>query len=404
MDNRGNFWGGCRLMFLMTLRKSALLGAVVALAIPASAAAQGRAATQTTVQVTNGNAPSSAPAISGDERFDRALAFQSDATDLVSGDSNGKTDVFVAMNANPDENASQPWTPSGIQLISKGRGGQPANGDSYGPDVDGKPGEPPVAPTCVAFVSNASNLVRGDTNRQPDVFVAKLSNGAITRASVGPNGEQANGPSFDVAVDGSCQRIAFSARASKLGGGGGRQVYVHYMSGPNRGDTVLASAKNNGKPMGGSAEHPSVIMRANAVQDKVAFAAGGAVYVHDFRTDKTTQVAAGGASDPVISEAGEVVAYQKGGAIFSNNNAVSDPSFGTASDPSIGAGGTYIAYSASGGGVYLYTSVRNLNLLESLDAADQPLTPSSDAEVSVRGNEVFFAHDGQIFSRYLGAR
>jgi hypothetical protein len=310
----------------------------------------------------------------------------------------------VAMNANPDENASQPWMPSGIQLISNGLGGQPANGDSFGPDVDGKPGEPPVAPTCVAFVSNASNLVRGDTNRQPDVFVARLGSGAIQRVSINGDGKQANGPSFDVAVDGSCQRVAFSARASKLGGGGGRQVYVHYMSGPNRGDTVLASAKNNGKPMGGSAEHPSVIARANAVQDKVAFADGGAVYVHDFRKDKTTQIAAGGASNPVISEAGEIVAYERGGTIFSNNSAVSDPSFGTASDPSIGAGGTYIAYSTSGGGVYLYTSVRQLNLLESVDAGGQPLVPSSDADVSSRGNEVFFVHDGQIFSRYLGAR
>jgi hypothetical protein len=386
------------------LGRSALLAALLALAIPASAAAQGRSATQTTVQITNGNAPSAAPAISGDERFDRALAFQSDASDLAPGDSNGKTDVFVAENTNPDADASHPWMPSGIQLISKGRGGKPANGDSYGPAVDGEPGEPPHAPTCVAFVSAASNLVRGDTNGQPDVFVADLGAGKIVRASISSDGEQANGPSFDVSVDGTCERVAFSARASKLGGGGGRQVYVHYMGGPTKGDTVLASSKGRGKPMGGSAEHPSYAIRVNGATDKVAFAAGGAVYVHDFKKKKTTQVAAGGAADPVISEAGEVVAYARGGMVFANDKPVSDPNAGAASDPSVGANGAYIAYSAAGGGVYLYTDVRQLNLLESLDANGQPLMPSSDAAVSIRGNEVFFVHDGQVFARYLGGR
>src|SRR5205085_1661163 len=154
------------------------------LGLPAAAGAQDRAASQTTVQITNGNAPSGAPAISGDERFDRVLAFQSDASDLVPGDGNGKTDVFMAANATPDVNASATWRPNALELVSHGRGGQPANGNSYSPAVDGEPGEPPHAPTCVAFVSDASNLVPGDTNGQPDVFVAKLGSGAIARASV----------------------------------------------------------------------------------------------------------------------------------------------------------------------------------------------------------------------------
>src|SRR3954469_10725490 len=114
-----------------------LTSVAAVLALPAAAGAQDRAASQTTVQITNGNGPSGAPAISGDERFDRVLAFQSDASDLVSGDSNGKTDVFVARNANPDVDASSTWTPSGLELISKGRGGA-ANGASYGPAVDGE--------------------------------------------------------------------------------------------------------------------------------------------------------------------------------------------------------------------------------------------------------------------------
>jgi hypothetical protein len=385
--------------------KPILVAAVLALlALPSAAFAQSRDALQTTVQVTNGNGASSAPAISQDERFDRVLAFQSVASDLVSGDTNGKSDVFVARNANPDADASSTWTPNGLELVSRGRGGQPANGDSYGAAVDGEPGEPPHAPTCVAFVSDASNLVSGDTNGQPDVFVAKLSNGSITRVSVSSKNKQANGPSFDATVDGTCERVAFSARASKLGGGSGRQVYVHHVSGPDKGDTVVASTKSNGKPMGGSNEHPSYSIRVNGANDKVAFANGGSVYVHDFRHGRTTQVAGGGASNPVISEQGQVVAYQRDGAVYSNDKAVSDPGAGSASDPSIGAGGSYIAYAAAGGGVYLYTDVRQLNLLQSVDANRQTLAPATDPAVSARGNEVFFVHQGQIYSRYLGPR
>jgi hypothetical protein len=181
-------------------------------------------------------------------------------------------------------------------------------------------------------------------------------------------------------------------------------VYVHYLSGGQKGDTVVASTKSNGKPMGGSSGHPSYSIRVNGANDKVAFANGGSVWVHDVRKDKTTQVAGGGASSPVISEAGEVVAYVRDGAVFSNDKMVSDPSFGTASDPTIAAGGAYIAYATSGGGAYLYTDVRGQSLLESVDASRQPLSPATDATVSSRGNEVFFVFGGQIYSRYLGPR
>jgi hypothetical protein len=199
--------------------------------------------------------------------------------------------------------------------------------------------------------------------------------------------------------------VAFSARASRLGGGGGRQVYVHYLGGPAKGDTVVASTKGSStKPMGGSSEHPSYSIRVNGSNDKVAFANGGAVYVHDFRKDKTTQVASGGASNPVISEAGEVVAYQRDGAVFANSQQVSDPAAGTASDPSIAGGGAYIGYETSGGEVFLFTATRNANLLQSLSADRQRLIPSGDPAVSSRANEVFFVHDGQIFARYNGPR
>src|SRR5690349_11318384 len=47
----------------------------------------------------------------------------------------------------------------------------------------------------VAFVSDATNLVPGDTNRVFDVFVRDRKLGTTERVSLGPHGRQANGPS-----------------------------------------------------------------------------------------------------------------------------------------------------------------------------------------------------------------
>jgi hypothetical protein len=399
-----------------TLLALILLPATLA-AAPATAA--DRTAVQTTVQVTQGlggapDGPSAHPAISGDERFDRVLAFDSEATNLVPGDTNGETDVFVARNAYPDANASQVWTPAGIELISHGLGGQPANGPSYGPAVDGRPGEPPVPPRCVAFVSEASNLVKGDTNRHADAFVYRLSSGKIERVSVDSQGHQANGRTFDVSIDGTCSRVAFSARSSRLGGGAHQQVYVHYLSGDERGQTVLASSTKHGKPGNGDSSQPSYSIRVSHANDKVAFTSeatnlGGpaGVFVHDFGHDRTLSIGAGG-SDPAISEQGYVVAFRRGGEVLTNDrgsvSAITQPGEVATGRVSIGTGGAYVGYGTESGNVLLYTAVRALTLVESKDAAGNPLVPSSDPAVSARGNEVFFVHGGEVYARYLGPR
>jgi Tol biopolymer transport system component len=87
---------------------------------------------------------------------DRYVVFQSDASDLVPGDTNGVTDVFLR----------DTYTGT-TRLISVAAGGGFANGASTDPVMtpDG---------TCVAFISAATSLVAGDTNGIPDVFVRDL--------------------------------------------------------------------------------------------------------------------------------------------------------------------------------------------------------------------------------------
>ena len=97
-----------------------------------------------------GDGPSYEPAISADGRF---VAFQSEATNLVPGDTNSAPDVFVR-----DRKTGR------TQRVSVRSDGAQGNGTSAAPAIsaDGR---------FVAFYSDATNLVPGDTNDQGDVFV-----------------------------------------------------------------------------------------------------------------------------------------------------------------------------------------------------------------------------------------
>jgi archaellum component FlaF (FlaF/FlaG flagellin family) len=102
---------------------------------------------------TQANGDSFSLAISADGRY---VTFQSIASNLVPGDTNDRTDVFV-----------RDLRSGTTQRVSVATGGTQANGDSDIPAIsaDGR---------YVAFESGASNLVPGDTNHSEDVFVRDL--------------------------------------------------------------------------------------------------------------------------------------------------------------------------------------------------------------------------------------
>jgi Tol biopolymer transport system component len=126
------------------------------------------------------------------------VAFSSDATNLVPDDTNRKTDVFV-----------RDLPGQTTELASRGLNGEPADGASSFTSVPEGCGE-------VAFHSVATNLVDGDTNDFSDVFVFNRASGETRRVSVGPGGEQANGPSItpSFSADGRC--VAFASAATNL--------------------------------------------------------------------------------------------------------------------------------------------------------------------------------------------
>jgi Tol biopolymer transport system component len=152
--------------------------------------------------------PSADPALSRDGRF---VAFGSDAANLVPGDTNGTGDIFVR-----DRQAGT------TRRVSVGPGGAQANGFSSAPTIsaDGR---------FVGFHSFASNLVPGDTNGTGDVFVRNRQTGATRRVSVGLGGAQGNGFSGNAAISADGRFVAFQSSATNLvpGGTNGQpQVFV----------------------------------------------------------------------------------------------------------------------------------------------------------------------------------
>jgi hypothetical protein len=232
----------------------------------------------------NGGFPNGAShngAFSQDQQLATLAAFDSDASNIIRHDPNGFTDVFVVHRGGKFDLDGQLWKRGKVRLVSKARNGGPANGPSYRPDIDGEQGR---KPRCIAFISEASNLVGGDTNGVADAFVKNLRSGRIKRVSVNSAGEQANGPTTEVKVDGHCDRVAFVSTASNLAltatnrfswrsavtgvpAAGTKQVYVHVIDGFSdnaalEGLTFLASAT----PGGGA---------GNGDSDEVAFARSG---------------------------------------------------------------------------------------------------------------------------------
>jgi cysteine-rich repeat protein len=145
-----------------------------------------------------GNFSASFPSVSADGRF---VAFQASSTNLVPGDTNGATDVFVRdLEARTTER------------VSVGSAGDQGNGPSGLPalSADGR---------FVAFESAATNLVDGDTNRKRDVFVHDRLTGTTERVSVSSAGRPGNrdsGGDLYLAISGDGRFVAFRSEASNL--------------------------------------------------------------------------------------------------------------------------------------------------------------------------------------------
>lgn len=184
--------------------------------------------------------------ISADGRW---VTFSSDASNLVANDTNAVGDVFL-------RNRSAGTT----TRISVRTGGAQGNGRSYPQAItpDGR---------YVAFVSDASSLVPGDTNRQPDVFVHDRVTRATSRSSVASGGGQGNGASGSAALAANGQILVFRSLASNLVAGDTNNSYDVFVRDRRRATTRRVSLTSGG----GQANRGCFEVAADADASVVAF-------------------------------------------------------------------------------------------------------------------------------------
>jgi Tol biopolymer transport system component len=160
--------------------------------------------TKTTIRVsvagsnTQANGSSQGPlAISADGRY---VVFCSQATNLVAGDTSGHADVFVR-----DCVAK---TTTRVSIATDGSEGDDHSGSrGIAISADGR---------YVAFDSDASNLVTGDTNGCSDIFVRDRGTSTTTRVSLASDGSQANDGCSGVSISADGRYVAFASTASNL--------------------------------------------------------------------------------------------------------------------------------------------------------------------------------------------
>ena len=293
----------------------------------------------------------------------RFVVFQSDASDLVAGDTNGATDVFV-----------RDMVSGTTELISVSTNGSCGNGSSHDPVMtpDGR---------YVAFISSASNLVAGDTNNIPDVFVRDRILQTTVIADIGansPSPQSARVTSPLITPDG--RFVAYSSNARGLAAGVAAnspgEIYVTDLTG---GTTIWASTNAPGIALAtfGSNNIPSWQPALSDDGRYVAFKTGGTngvgpalVLQFDTAMLTTTVVASNAVQAPPFN----------------------DDVFG----PDMTPDGRYIVYSATNGvctSVCLWDALAGTNVVVSVDVnGDLPTnTISRAATVTPDGRFVAFA-------------
>lgn len=136
------------------------------------------------------------PSISADGRY---VSFTSYASNLVAGDTNFAQDVFVRDRQNGT-----------TERVSVATGGGQA--DQFGAGQSSVSGDG----NRIAFQSESANLVPGDTNGLPDVFVRDRQAGTTQRVGVGTGGAQGTFGASEPSISADGRFVAFSSSSTNL--------------------------------------------------------------------------------------------------------------------------------------------------------------------------------------------
>lgn len=184
---------------------------------------------ETGAEVSAGFVGGSQPSISADGSV---VAFVSDCADMVAGKGTLFNDIFVR-----DFNAVAPFLTERVSI-----------GTVPGPDPVGDSDSPSISADgrFVAFSSDAMNIVTPDTNLNADIFVYDRQNPGTVRVSVNTAGAQANQNSEEPVISGDGRSVVFRSSAGNLVTGdsnGAADVFLRDLA---RGTTTLLSISTLG--------------------------------------------------------------------------------------------------------------------------------------------------------------
>lgn len=241
------------------------------------------------------NGASSNPALSFDGRF---VAFESFASNLVAGDGNGASDVFVLDRASGAiVRASATWSgldgdlgsqnasisadggkvvfeslatnllegqtlstrqvyaydrlAGSLTLVSRSNAFVPGDGDSRDAQVA-------AGGRFVVFASHAANLVPQDTNANSDCFVRDLVANTTTRVSVRTDGTETQGFFQTPTISGDGRLTAFASLAADLVGGDSNRAFDVFLHDAVTGATSRESVTTHGAQGHGSSYRPAL--------------------------------------------------------------------------------------------------------------------------------------------------
>jgi Tol biopolymer transport system component len=249
------------------------------------------------------------PVLSANGRF---VAFDSDARNLVPGDTNTVADVFVYDRKKK----------TSLRVSVNSDGEQTANQqESFAPSLSANG-------RIVAFESLAANLdlALDDGNNVRDIFVRDLKTKETVRVSVDSDGNEGNGASFVPALSGNGHLVAFASFAPNLVAGdanGFLDIFVHELK---TGKTMRVSVDSHGHEGHGASFAPALsydgrfVAFESLASDLVERDTNGAsdIFVHDRQTGETTRVSVndagnqgnGGSFAPALSADGRLVAFE----------------------------------------------------------------------------------------------
>jgi Tol biopolymer transport system component len=200
-----------------------------------------------------GNANSFYPMISGNGQF---VVFMSQASNLVPNDTSSGDDIFVH-----DLDTQQTFRVNVDSFGAQAQGPDPNTPDSsnsFYPTID-HDGQ------RVVFISNAINLVSGDTNGADDIFLHNVSTGLTTRVSIGSAGQEGDDDSAWPRISPDGRYVAFNSYAGNLIAGDTNGRSDIFLRDVEIGHTWRVTRTWNGDQPNGDSRVPAVSERAQFV-------------------------------------------------------------------------------------------------------------------------------------------